>query len=69
MVRHNKLHYEFADLAGNFFTPVHMCDDPKIFTGCAVQGGRPKPKPKARRTRRRKRGGGPTDPVPMDAGY
>ena len=53
---HNELCYGVSDLAGKAFTPAHMRDDPKIFTGCAVQGGEGDPKAKARRHRRRKRG-------------
>ena len=38
---HNKLRNGVADLAGKAFTPVHMRDNPKIFTGRVVWGGRP----------------------------
>ena len=32
--RHNKLHDGVSDLTAKAFTPVHVRDDPKIFTGC-----------------------------------
>ena len=41
---HNKLRDGVANLGGKAFTPVHVRDDPIIFTGCAVQGGEPKEK-------------------------
>ena len=40
-----------SDLAGKSLSPANMRDDPNIFTGRAVQGGRPKPNVKARRHR------------------
>ena len=40
--RHNELRDGVADLAGKAFTPAHVHDDPKIFTGRAVQGRKAK---------------------------
>ena len=37
--RHNELRDGVANLAGKAFTPAHVRDDSKIFTGRAVQGG------------------------------
>ena len=39
MVHHNEICDGVSDLAGKDFTPAHVRDDPKIFIGCAVQGG------------------------------
>ena len=36
MARHNELHDGFPDLVGEAFTPAHMRNDPKIFTGSAL---------------------------------
>ena len=44
---HNELRDRVADLAGKSFIPGHMCNDPKIFTGHAVRGGKSKAKGKA----------------------
>ena len=41
MARHDELHNGVADLAGKAFTPVHMRDNPKIFTGRVLWGGMP----------------------------
>ena len=46
MERHNKLHYWVAELAGKAFTPTNVSDDPIIFTGRAVHGGKFKAKGK-----------------------
>ena len=43
---HNELRYGFANLADKAFTPAHVHNDPKIFTGCAVREERPKPRGK-----------------------
>ena len=43
---HNNLHDGVTDLSGKAFTPVHVRDDSKIFTGCAVRGGKAKAKGK-----------------------
>ena len=40
--RHNELCDEAADLAGNAFTPTHVCENPKFLTGHAVCGGKGK---------------------------
>ena len=48
MARHNELCDEVADLAGRDFTPAHMRDNPKIFTGCAVHVGKAKSKAKVK---------------------
>ena len=45
-VCHNELRGGVADLTGKAFTPVHVCDNPKIFTVCAVRGGEAKAKGK-----------------------
>ena len=45
--RHNKLPDEVADLAGKYFTPMHVHYDPKIFTGRTVRRGKDKTKRKA----------------------
>ena len=37
--RHNNLRYGVSDLSGKAFTPTHVRDDPKTFTGRIVQGG------------------------------
>ena len=37
MARHNKLRDGVADLAGKFFTPTQVRDDPLIFAGCIVK--------------------------------
>ena len=37
---HNKIHDGVFDHAVKAFTPTHMRDDPKIYTGCAVHGGK-----------------------------
>ena len=42
--RYNDLGDGVANLAGKVFTPAHVCNDPKIFTGCNVQGEMPKAK-------------------------
>ena len=42
MSRHNKLCDGVSDLAIKAFTPMHVHDDPKIYTGRAVQGGKDK---------------------------
>ena len=39
---HNDLHDGVANLTGKAITPTHMRDYPKIFTGCAMRGGKPK---------------------------
>ena len=36
-MRHNKFHDRVVDLAGKAFTPTHVCDDPLIFSGRAMQ--------------------------------
>ena len=59
MARHNELRDGVADLSGKAFTPENMRDDPKIFTGRAMQGGgrkKAKQKGKERRHHRRRRG-------------
>ena len=43
---HNKLRDGVANLVAKAFTPAHMCDEPKIFTGHAVQGNKSKDKSK-----------------------
>ena len=42
--RHNKLRDGVADLASKAFTATHVRDDPNMFTGCAVRGGKAKSK-------------------------
>ena len=39
---HNDLRDRFSDLASTAFTPIHVLGDPKIYTGCAVRGGKDK---------------------------
>ena len=41
--RHNKICDRVADLAGKYFTPSHMHNNPLIFTGCAVNRTKEKP--------------------------
>ena len=57
---HSELRDGVADLAGKTFYPAHVRDNPKIFTGCAVLGGRPNPRAeqqqRASMQRRRRRG-------------
>ena len=43
---HNKLCDGGADLAGKAFNPAHMHNDPRIFTGRDVRGGKAKAKGK-----------------------
>ena len=47
MVRHNELCDGVSDLAGKAFTPSHVHDNPKIFTGRSVQVGKENAKGKA----------------------
>ena len=42
MVRHNEICDGIADLVDKNFNPVHVRDDPKIFTGPAVRAGKAK---------------------------
>ena len=42
MEHHNDLRDRFSDLASTAFTPTHVLGDPKIYTGCAVRGGKDK---------------------------
>ena len=42
--RHNELRDGVAGLSGKAFTPTHMHDDPRIFTGRAMRGGKAKGK-------------------------
>ena len=44
--RHKNLCYGVAYLTGKYFTPTHVHDEPKIFTGLAVCGGKDKSKVK-----------------------
>ena len=39
MARHNELYDGVVDLIGKAFTPVHVRDDPEIFTGRGMWGG------------------------------
>ena len=39
---HNKLNDEVADLTGKAFTPAHIPDDPKLFSGRSVRQGEAK---------------------------
>ena len=43
MARHNELRDGVADLAGKAFTPSHVCNDPLIYQGYAVQRAKAKP--------------------------
>ena len=45
-MRHYDLRDEVSDLASKAFTPMHVHDDPKIFTGPAMRGGKAKAKGK-----------------------
>ena len=40
MARQNDLRDGVAALASKAFTLTHVCDDLKIYTGCAVRGGK-----------------------------
>ena len=40
--RHNMIRYGVADLTNKAFTPMHVCENPKIYTGCAMRGGKEK---------------------------
>ena len=51
MARRNKLCDGFAELAGKAFSPAHVRDNPKIFTGRAVRGGSPRQKQQQRARR------------------
>ena len=42
--RHNELRDGVVDLANKAFTPAHVRDDPKFFTGHTVRGGQFKAK-------------------------
>ena len=59
MACHNELRDGVNKLAGKAFTPAHVRNDPKIFTGHAVRGGMPnatqKGKEQSHRPRRRGR--------------
>ena len=46
--RHNELHGGVSNLSGKAFTPMHMYDDPKLFTVRAVRGGKNKAKGKGK---------------------
>ena len=58
MERYNYLRDGVANIKGKAFTPAHVCNGPKIFTSCAVRGGKEKAKrkEKAQMHRRQKRG-------------
>ena len=38
MICHNKIRDGVADLASKSFTPQHVHDDPKFYTGCTMHG-------------------------------
>ena len=38
--RHNNLRDRVVNLSSKDFTPTHVRDDPKIYTGRAVRGGK-----------------------------
>ena len=40
MSRHNDLRDGVDDLARNSFNPKHVRADPRIYTGCAMHGGK-----------------------------
>ena len=40
MARHNNLCDGVADLSRKAFTPTHVCDNPKVYTACAVHEGK-----------------------------
>ena len=42
MARHNELRYVVSDLASKAVTPTHVRDNPKIYTGRAMCGGKVK---------------------------
>ena len=42
MAHHNELYDGVSDLARKDFTPTHVRDNPKIYTSCAVRGGKGK---------------------------
>ena len=42
MERHNKIHDGVTNLASKTLTPMHVHEDPKIYTGRAVCGGKEK---------------------------
>ena len=46
MARHNELCDGVADITDKVFTPMHMHENPKMFTGCAMHGGKAKAKGK-----------------------
>ena len=39
---HNKLHDGVTELTSNVFIPTHVLDDPKIYRGTDVRGGKDK---------------------------
>ena len=47
-MRHNEVRDGVSDLAGKDFNPAHIRDDPKIFTGPSVRGGKAKAKGKGK---------------------
>ena len=47
MGRHNEFCDGVDELSGKAFNPVHVSNNPKIFTSCAVQGGKTKAKGKS----------------------
>ena len=48
MARHNELRDGVAEFLGKDFTPAHVRDDPKIFTGRGIWGGEGQKKSKSK---------------------
>ena len=44
MEHHNDLCDGVSNIASKALTPTHVHNNPKIYTGCAVRGGKEKPK-------------------------
>ena len=65
---HNKLCDGVAKLAGKTFTLRHMRNDPEIFRGLAMHGGKAKAKSKETPPQDKEDlKGGYTNPIPMDS--
>ena len=66
MAHHNELRDRVSDLASKALIPVHVCDDPTIYTGCAMwREGKSRRFPFKLQSRAE---GGSHHNIPMDAG-
>ena len=51
MARYNELCDGVTNLTSKAFTPMHVREDPKVYTGCVIMDGRTIPKILFRSTR------------------